>query len=441
MIEKIFKLGENNTNIKQEIVAGFTTFATLSYIIFVQPAVLSAAGMDYGSALVATCLASAIGMLLMAFLTDYPIALAPAMGHNFYFTYVVCLTMGVIWQQALGAVFIAGIIFIALSLTGLREKVMDIFPDALRNGIPVGIGLLIALIGLEWSGIVTSHPVTYVTLGDLHSKYTLISIFGLIVIAFLLAIKFKGAILTGIIGCSVLALILGVVEFNGVVSSPPSIEPSLLKLQIPDLFANLEFITVIIVFLFLDLFDTIGTLVGVGQLGGFMKNGKLPKAKQALLSDAVATSTGALLGTSTVTSYIESSSGISAGGRTGLTNVVTAILMIAAIFFTPLIQMVGAGIDVGGGKFLYPVIAPALIIVGSMMMTNVKIINWDDYTESIPAFLTIIIMPLSFSITEGIAFGFISYSLLKIFSGKAKEVNWIIYLISFLFIARYIWLV
>ncbi|HSG32363.1 MAG TPA: NCS2 family permease [Thermodesulfobacteriota bacterium] len=441
MIEKIFKLGENNTNIKQEIVAGFTTFATLSYIIFVQPAVLSAAGMDYGSALVATCLASAIGMLLMAFLTNYPIALAPAMGHNFYFTYVVCLTMGVIWQQALGAVFIAGIIFIALSLTGLREKVMDIFPDALRNGIPVGIGLLIALIGLEWSGIVTSHPVTYVTLGDLHSKYTLISIFGLIVIAFLLAIKFKGAILTGIIGCSVLALILGVVEFNGVVSSPPSIEPSLLKLQIPDLFANLEFITVIIVFLFLDLFDTIGTLVGVGQLGGFMKNGKLPKAKQALLSDAVATSTGALLGTSTVTSYIESSSGISAGGRTGLTNVVTAILMIAAIFFTPLIQMVGAGIDVGGGKFLYPVIAPALIIVGSMMMTNVKIINWDDYTESIPAFLTIIIMPLSFSITEGIAFGFISYSLLKIFSGKAKEVNWIIYLISFLFIARYIWLV
>ena len=441
MIEKIFKLGENNTNIKQEIVAGFTTFATLSYIIFVQPAVLSAAGMDYGSALVATCLASAIGMLLMAFLTNYPIALAPAMGHNFYFTYVVCLTMGVIWQQALGAVFIAGIIFIALSLTGLREKVMDIFPDALRNGIPVGIGLLIALIGLEWSGIVTSHPVTYVTLGDLHSIYTLISIFGLIVIAFLLAIKFKGAILTGIIGCSVLALILGVVEFNGVVSSPPSIEPSLLKLQIPDLFANLEFITVIIVFLFLDLFDTIGTLVGVGQLGGFMKNGKLPKAKQALLSDAVATSTGALLGTSTVTSYIESSSGISAGGRTGLTNVVTAILMIAAIFFTPLIQMVGAGIDVGGGKFLYPVIAPALIIVGSMMMTNVKIINWDDYTESIPAFLTIIIMPLSFSITEGIAFGFISYSLLKIFSGKAKEVNWIIYLISFLFIARYIWLV
>ncbi len=441
MLHKIFKLNENNTNIKKEIVAGFTTFATLSYIIFVQPAVLSAAGMDYGSALVATCLASAIGMLLMAFLANYPIALAPAMGHNFYFTYIVCLTMGVIWQEALGAVFIAGVIFIALSLTGFREKVMDMLPEPLKNGIPVGIGLLIALIGLQWSGIVTSHPVTYVTIGNLHSLYTLVSIFGLILIAFLLAIKFRGAILAGIIGCAVLGLVLGVVEFKGIISSPPSIEPTLLKIQIPNLFSNLEFVTVIIVFLFLDMFDTIGTLVGVGQLGGFMKEGKLPKAKQALLSDAIATSSGALLGTSTVTSYIESSSGISAGGRTGLTNVVTAILMISAIFFTPLIQMIGAGIDEGEGKFLYPVIAPALIIVGSMMMKNVTSIKWDNFAESIPAFLTIIIMPLSFSITEGIAFGFISYTLLQIFSGKAKKVNWIIYLISVLFIARYIWLV
>ncbi len=441
MLDKIFKLEENNTTVKQEAVAGITTFATLSYIIFVQPAILSAAGMDHGAAMVATCLASAIGMLLMAFLANYPIALAPAMGHNIYFTYVVCLTLGVVWQEALGAVFIAGLVFIALSLTGLREKVMDVLPDPLRNGIPVGIGLLIALIGFEWSGIVTSHPVTYVTIGNLHSVYTLISIFGLILIAFLLAIKFRGAILAGIVGSAVLGLILGVVQYQGIVSSPPSIDPTFLKLQIPNLFSNLEFITVIIVFLFLDMFDTIGTLIGVGQLGGFMKNGKLPKAKQALLSDAIATSSGALLGTSTVTSYIESSSGISAGGRTGLTNVFTAILMVSAIFFTPLIQMVGAGIAVGEGKFLYPIIAPALIIVGSMMMKNVININWDDYTESIPTFLTMIIMPLSFSITEGIAFGFISYSLLKIFSGKAKEVNWMIYLISLLFIARYMWLV
>lgn len=441
MLDKIFKLKENNTTVKQEAVAGITTFATISYIIFVQPAILSAAGMDHGAAMVATCLASAIGMLLMAFLANYPIALAPAMGHNIYFTYVVCLTLGVVWQEALGAVFIAGLIFIALSLTGLREKVMDVLPDPLRNGIPVGIGLLIALIGFEWSGIITSHPVTYVTIGNLHSVHTLISIFGLILIAFLLAIKFRGAILAGIVGSAVLGLILGVVQYQGIVSSPPSIDPTFLKLQIPNLFSNLEFITVIIVFLFLDMFDTIGTLIGVGQLGGFMKNGKLPKAKQALLSDAIATSSGALLGTSTVTSYIESSSGISAGGRTGLTNVVTALLMVSAIFFTPLIQMVGAGIAVGEGKFLYPIIAPALIIVGSMMMKNVININWDDYTESIPTFLTMIIMPLSFSITEGIAFGFISYSLLKIFSGKSKDVNWIIYLISLLFIARYIWLV
>jgi adenine/guanine/hypoxanthine permease len=441
MLEQLFHLKENNTNFKQEAIAGFTTFATLSYIIFVQPSILAAAGMDQGAAIIATCIASAIGMLLMAFMANYPIALAPAMGHNIYFTYVVCLTLGIVWQEALGAVFISGLIFIALSLTGLRERVMDILPNPLKNGIPVGIGLLIALIGLEWSGIIKSHPVTYVTLGDLHSVYTLVSIFGLLIITFLLAIKFRGAILAGIIASTILALILGVIQFQGIVSVPPSVSPTIFKLQIPNIFSNLEFLTVIIVFLFLDMFDTIGTLIGVSQLGGFMKDGKLPKAKQALLSDAIATSTGALLGTSTVTSYIESSSGISAGGRTGLTNVVTALLMISAIFFYPLIQMVGAGIVTPDGKHLYPIIAPALIIVGSMMMKNVINIKWDDYTESIPTFLTMIIMPLSFSITEGIAFGFISYSLLEILSGRGKEVNWIIYFISILFVARYIWLV
>jgi len=350
--------------------------------------------------MVATCLASAIGMLLMAFLANYPIALAPAMGHNFYFTFIVCLTLGFAWQQALGAVFIAGLIFIALSLTGLRERVMDVLPAPLRDGIPVGIGFLIALIGFEWSGIITSHPVTYVTLGDIKSNYTLVSISGLIIIAILLALKFRAAILIGIISTTALGLITGIVSFNGIISAPPSISPTLLQLQIPNIFSNLEFVTVIIVFLFLDMFDTIGTLIGVGQLGGLMKNGKLPKAKEALLSDAIATSSGALLGTSSITSYIESSSGITAGGRTGLTNVVTAALMILAIFFNPLIQLVGAGFEVSEGITLYPIIAPALIIVGSLMLKNVVNIDWDDYTESIPAFLTLIMMPLTFSITE-----------------------------------------
>jgi len=273
MLERLFHLKDNNTSIKQEAIAGATTFATLSYIIFVQPSVLSAAGIDQGAAIIATCIASAIGMLLMAFMANYPIALAPAMGHNIYFTYVVCLTLGIVWQEALGAVFIAGLIFIALSLTGLRERVMDILPNPLKNGIPVGIGLLIALIGLEWSGIIKSHPVTYVTLGDLHSINTLISIFGLLIMAFLLAIKFRGAILAGIIVSTILALILGVIQFNGIVSVPPSISPTIFKLQIPNIFSNLEFLTVIIVFLFLDMFDTIGTLIGVSQLGGFMKDG------------------------------------------------------------------------------------------------------------------------------------------------------------------------
>jgi AGZA family xanthine/uracil permease-like MFS transporter len=441
MLEKLFRLQESGTTVKREIVAGCTTFMTLSYIIFVQPAVLSAAGMDSGAVMAATCITSAFAMVLMALLANYPIALAPGMGHNFYFAFTVCLTLGVSWQNALGAVFVAGLLFILLFFIGLREKVMTILPVSLRNAIPAGIGLLIALVGLEWAGLIVDHPATHVTLGNLKSPPALLSLFGVIVIAILFALKVRGAILIGILASTVVGLITGMVKFQGVVSAPPSIAPTFLKLEIPNIFVRPEMIAIIFIFIFLDLFDTVGTLVGVGEQGGFMVDGKLPKARQALLSDAVATSTGALLGTSTVTSYIESASGISAGGRTGLTNIVTAILMLLALFFRPLIQMVGAGYPIGENTFLYPIVAPALIIVGSLMLKNVVSIDWDDATESIPAFLTLLLMPLTISITEGIAFGFISYSLLKLVTGQGKQVHWLIYLFAVLFVARYIWLV
>ena len=440
MLEKLFRLQESGTTVKREIVAGCTTFMTLSYIIFVQPAVLSAAGMDSGAVMAATCITSALAMVLMAFLANYPIALAPGMGHNFYFTFTVCLTLGVSWQNALGAVFIAGVLFILLFFVGLREKVMTILPVSLRNAIPAGIGLLIALVGLEWAGLIVDHPATYVTLGDLKSPPALLSLFGVVVIAILFALNVRGAILIGILASTIVGLITGMVKFQGVISAPPSIAPTFLQLQIPNILVDPKMISVIFIFIFLDLFDTVGTLVGVGEQGGFMVDGKLPKARQALLSDAVATSAGALLGTSTVTSYIESASGISAGGRTGLTNIVTAVLMLLALFFNPLIKMVGAGYAISENTFLYPIVAPALIIVGSLMLKNVVSIDWDDVTESIPAFLTLLLMPLTISITEGIAFGFISYALLKLVTRQGKQVHWLIYLFAVLFVARYIWL-
>ena len=441
MLEKLFHLQESGTTVKREIVAGCTTFMTLSYIIFVQPAVLSAAGMDSGAVMAATCITSALAMVLMALLANYPIALAPGMGHNFYFTFTVCLTLGVSWQNALGAVFIAGVLFILLFFVGLREKVMTILPVSLRNAIPAGIGLLIALVGLEWTGLIVDHPATYVTLGDLKSPPALLSLFGVVIIAILFALKVRGAILIGILASTIVGLITGMVKFQGVVSAPPSIAPTFLQLQIPNILVDPKMISVIFIFIFLDLFDTVGTLVGVGEQGGFMVNGKLPRARQALLSDAVATSAGALLGTSTVTSYIESASGISAGGRTGLTSIVTAILMLLALFFNPLIKMVGAGYPISENTFLYPIVAPALIIIGSLMLKNVVSIDWDDMTEAIPAFLTLLLMPLTISITEGIAFGFISYALLKLVTRQGKQVHWLIYLFAVLFVARYIWLI
>ncbi len=435
----MFDLQARGTNVRIEVLAGLSTFMTMSYIIFVQPAVLSICGMDHGAVLVATCVASAIATFLMGVLANYPIALAPAMGHNFFFVFTICGIMGYSWQVALGANFISGALFLFLSVFSFRARLIDSIPQSIKSAIAVGIGLLIALVGMEWSGLVVGHPATLVQLGNLHSPPVLISLLGVLLISVLFALRVRGAILIGILATAFLGWLFGLVNFEGVVSAPPSIAPTFLKLDIAGVFTTggfVDVLMVIFVFFFLDLFDTVGTLVGISQRAGFVVDGKLPRAERALLSDAIGTVVGTTLGTSTVTSYIESAAGVSEGGRTGLANMVTASLFILALFFYPLAKMVGGEV-VYDDLHLYPFIAPPLIIVGSMMMMSVKSIKWDDYTESVPAFLTILIMPLTFSITEGIAFGFISFALLKLLSGRGKEVNAFVYVFAALFVIRY----
>lgn len=439
MIERLFRLRENSTSVRTEIVAGVTTFLTMAYIVFVQPTVLAAAGMDFGAVLTATCLASAIATLLMAFLANYPIAVAPAMGHNFYFAFTVVGAMGIPWQIALGGVAVAGGIFVLTAAVGLRERLILAIPDALKHGIAVGIGLLVALIGLQWGGIIVGSPGTLVTLGSLHSPAALLTLFGLAVTGSLMARGVRGALLWGILASTFVGLAAGLVRYQGLVGAPPSLSPTFLQLDVRGVFTP-AMIAVVFVFFFLALFDSVGTLVGVASQAGLMRGGVLPRAREALLADAAGTVIGAGLGTSTVTAYVESSTGVAAGGRTGLANVVTAFLFLLSLFLFPLVRMIGGGYPVAEGRVLYPVVAPALILVGTLMMRGVREIAWNDPTEAIPAFLTIVLMPLSVSITDGIAFGFISYSVLKLAAGRPREVHWLVYLFAVLFLARYTFL-
>ena len=439
LLDRWFHLEAHGTTVRTEVLAGATTFLALAYIVFVQPAVLAAAGMDFGAVMAATCLASAIATVLMAVLANYPIAVAPAMGHNFFFAYTVVLGMGVPWQTALGAVAIAGLIFIATAGIGLRERLITALPPFLQHAIAAGIGLLIAMIGLQWSGLVVASPGTLVTLGDLGARPTLVALAGLTITAVLFARRVPGAILVGMLITTVLGLGAGVVQFYGFVSAPPSLTPTFLQLDVAGAFAP-RLWPVIVIFFFLALFDSVGTLVGVAGQAGLMRNGVLPRARQALLADAVGTVAGATLGTSTVTAYIESATGVAAGGRTGLSAVVTALLLLLALFFAPLVRMIGGGYAVGEGIMLYPVVAPALILVGTLMVREVRHIEWDDPTEAIPAFLTIIVMPLAVSITEGIAFGFVAAAILKLATGRGRELHWMIYLFAVLFVLRYAFL-
>jgi len=448
MLKNYFKLKENGTSVRTEALAGVTTFATMAYIIFVQPVVLGAAGMDAGAVFTSTCLITAFSTVLMALLANYPVAVAPAMGHNFFFAYIVVLTMKVPWQVALGAVLVSGIIFVATASFGLRELVVDAVPDSLKSAIAVGIGLLVTLIGLEWAGLVRLEPNTFVALGNLSSRPTLVALLGLTVTIVLIARGVKGAILFGMLIAALVGLAVGVVTNPGaIVSFPPSIAPTLFQL---DVLAALKqnLISVIFIFFFLDLFDTVGSLIGIAKQAGLMKNGKLPRAGRALLADAVGTVGSALVGNTTMVSYIESASGVAVGGRTGLAALVTAGLFLIAMFFSPVVQMISGGfpvhevISVEGQQIarvftLYPITSPALIVVGSLMIRSVRDIEWDDFTEALPAFLTVVLIPLTFSITDGIAFGFISYALLKLVTGRAREAHWLIYVFALLFIARY----
>jgi len=435
ILEQFFQLEEHNSDVVTELRAGVVTFFTSSYIIFVQPAVLSSAGMDFGAVMTATCLASAIGCLIMGLWANYPIALAPGMGINFYFTYTVVLGQGIPWEIALGAVFLSGVILILLTIFRFRELIINIIPDYLKNGIAAGIGIFITFIGFVQGGWVLDHSGTLVQLGDLKSLPAVFTLVGVLTIGVLLQREVTGAIFIGMIVVSLLGIPFGLVEFSGVISSPPDLTPTLFKMDLTGAL-DLGVLTIIGVFVFVDLFDTAGTLIGVGQQGGFVKHGKLPRVNRALMPDAVATTAGAAFGTSTVTCYIESSTGIAEGGRTGLTSVVTACLFLSALFFAPLVRMIGGGYVVSETTF-YPITAPVLIIVGCLMAMNLVHINWRQWDEALPSYLIVVGMPLTFSIADGMALGFISYPLIKLFCGKAREVHWCIYLIAILFVFRY----
>lgn len=439
MLERLFQLSAHGTTVRTEAVAGATTFLTTAYIIFVQPAVLSAAGMDSGAVLTATCIASAIATLLMAFGANYPIAVAPAMGHNFFFAFTVVLAGGTPWQMALGAVAIAGLLFILTAGLGLRELVIRALPESFTHAIGVGIGLLIALIGLEWGGIIVDAPGTLVTLGNLGDPPVLLTLGTFTLMAVLQAWRVRGAALIGMGAAAIAALAMGLTTWTGVVSLPPSLAPTFMQLDVRGALSP-AMIDAVFVFFFLALFDSVGTLVALATRLGLVRNGTFPRARQALLADAVGTVVGAGLGTSTVTAYVESSTGVAAGGRTGLAAVVIALLFLLALFFHPIVELVGGGYTGSGGLTLYPVIAPALLLVGVTMMDGVRHVRWDDFTEALPAFLTLMIIPLSLSITDGIAFGLIAYAVLKSATGRGRELHWLIYVFAGLFLLRYAFL-
>ncbi|EHG1328747.1 NCS2 family permease [Vibrio vulnificus] len=427
MLERLFKLSEHGTNVRTEIIAGITTFLTMAYIIFVNPAILADAGMDRGAVFVATCLAAAIGCFIMGLLANYPIAQAPGMGLNAFFTYAVVLGMGYTWQVALAAVFVSGVLFILLSIFKIREWIINSIPLSLRTGISAGIGLFLAFIALKNAGIVVDNPATFVSLGDITSLAPALAAFGFFLTIALVHRGVKGAVMIAILAVTALGLVFGDVQWAGVMSTPPSIAPTFMQLDFSAVF-EVGMISVVFAFLFVDLFDTAGTLVGVATKANLIeKDGKLPRLNKALLADSTATSVGALLGTSNTTSYIESVSGVTAGGRTGLTAVVVGVLFLLALFFSPLAGMIPAYATAG-----------ALFYVAILMLSGLVSIDWRDLTEAAPVVVTCLLMPLTFSIAEGISLGFIAYAAIKLFSGKGRDVSLSVWIMSAIFIIKYL---
>lgn len=440
-IEKCFKLKENKTTFKTELMAGLTTFMTMAYILVVNPSILSTTGMDAGALLTATCIASALGTFFMAFFANYPFVLAPGMGLNAYFAFTICAQKGYSWHVALAAVFIEGIIFIILSAINVREAIFNAIPANMKKAVSVGIGMYIAFIGLQNAGVVINNASTCVSLGDVKTVPVALALIGTIITLVLVIRKVKGALLVGILITWILGIICqlagvyvvdveaGVYSLipTGLISAPPSIAPIAGKLSFSGI-SIFDFIVVIFAFLFVDLFDTLGTLIGVSAKAGFLdKEGKLPRIKGALFADALATTVGAVLGTSTVTTFVESASGVSDGGRSGLTALTAGVLFLVALLFSPILTTIPSFAT-----------TPALVVVGLMMVENVRDIDFSDYTEGFPAFMTILMMVVCYSISEGLVFGVISYVLLKLFGGKKNELNPVIVIIAILFFLKLI---
>ncbi len=459
----MFGIKERGSTVGREVVGGVTTFMAMSYILFVQPALLSKVGMDAGGVFMATCLSAAGACVLMGLLANYPIALAPGMGENFFFVSICGLGAAagafvLHWSEALALVFVSGTLFMGLSALGVRSKILESIPSSLKNGIAAGIGLFIALIGLEWGNIIAGSEATFVTLAPMKGNVVaLLTLVGLTLMLSLTALRVPGAILIGILLTTALTFVAGQggwiapLEFTGVVAKPNGLGQTAGQFigGLGDLRHELmrggwvHVLTITLVLLLMDMFDTIGTLVGVASRTGLMKNGHLPRGNRALAADAGGTMLGAMLGSSTVTSYIESITGVASGARTGLAALVTAGCLVVAMIFQPLVEMVGGGVAVGhyawGDPILrYPMIAAALIMVGSMMIRTVREIEWDDITEALPAFLTMIMMPLAYSISAGIGAGFISYAVGKVVTGRARQCPLLVYVFAALFVARFL---
>ena len=427
-LTRFFKLEEHQTDVRTEVLAGLTTFLTMAYIIFVNPNILADAGMPHDAVFVATCIAAAIGTVIMGMYANYPIAMAPGMGLNAYFAYAVVKGMGFSWQAALGAVFISGCLFLLVSVFRIREMIVNGIPHSIRVAITAGIGLFLGIVSLRGAGLIVGNPATLVTLGDVHQPSVILAVIGFFLIVALDHLRVKGAILIGILAVTAASFFFAGNTFHGVVSMPPSLAPTLLQLDIMGAL-SVGILNVVLVFFLVELFDATGTLMGVANRAGLLKQGKMDRLNKALLADSTAIMAGSLLGTSSTTAYIESASGVQAGGRTGLTALTVAVLFLLCLFFSPLAGVVPAYAT-----------APALLYVSCLMLRELVDLNWEDTTEAVPAVLTALMMPFTYSIANGVAFGFITYSGLKLFTGRMREVPIIVWIISAVFLFRFFYL-
>ena len=433
MLTKLFGFNPKENNVRTEITAGITTFLTMAYILAVNPAILGQTGMDEGALFTTTVLMAALPTIFMGLYAKLPYALAPGMGLNAFFALTVCGTMGYSWQFALTAVFLEGLLFILLTLTNLREKIVEVLPNSLKSAIGAGIGLYIAFIGLQNAGIIVNHDATLVAMGDLSidTEYhfasgALLGLIGIIITSILLVRNIRGALLIGIVLTTLIGIPMGITQFNGVFGTPPSVEPIFMKFEWDGIFSA-DMLIIVFTLLFVDLFDCIGTVIGVANRAGMMKDGKIPRLKQVFMVDSISTTAGAVMGTSTVAVYVESAAGVNDGGRSGLTSFVTGLCFLCALFFAPLFLAIPAS-----------AIAPVLVLVGLMMMSSVINVNFNDYSEAVPAFVCILFMPLSYSIAEGIVLGHLAYVLINLLSGNYKKVTLGMYVLAAFFLMKFL---